>query len=515
MEDQETDEIRWLSDNVKRLDELRSRFMGFEVVTKLEMTDRENEYTVHSSTSFPRQIHAVNDKIAGDLLNASNRILENQLKTSEGIFNQSLFLTHIKETSLSLIFESYDKAVPADKWRIFQFIEDLSEISSRTYESAPVTLGIVYFQEEAENKARKSFADKNMEFLPLDTAEPFMELFNGEKAFLRLIDNRSMALVVNETFAVIGVLRKKNDGRSISSELEDLIFTYNMNAVLEQVYGDLIDKLGDLEQKVFRKVKKQHPEFTRKGVNQVINVYKELLLKNIEVIQLANQTREYPDFLYISVDNDRVNFYTQSRMVVSLVNGIWKMRHYDLFVASILQKLMITKLPYYAVLGAESFKKHMTRAFKGYIRLFRTFIDLSREQKSSVYLLIDVPDILHGIGESKTAQLLRGTGFLHSERKRRSLLTIKKGKKNANLIDLDPYLIKSLSAIDGAVVLDSNLNILSFGETISVSPGQSYNGTFGTGSTAAQFASKRGIAVKVSEDGDITLFIDQQKILKL
>ncbi|RJX41101.1 hypothetical protein D3P09_03600 [Paenibacillus pinisoli] len=515
MKGQETNEIRWLDDNVKRLDELRSRFMGFEVVTKLEKTNRDSEYNVQSRTSFPRQIHAVNNKIAGDLLNASNRILENQLEATEGNFAQSLFLTHIKETALSLVFGSYNKATAEDKWRMFQFIEDLSEISSRTYESASVTLGILYFKEDAVDKAHKTFADKNMEFIPLDTAEPFMDLFNGEKAFLRLIDNRSMALVVNETFAVIGILRKKNDGRSICSELEDLIFTYNINAVLEQVYGDLIDKLGDLKQKVFREVKKQQPESTRKSVYQVINAYKELLLKNIEVIQLANKTREYPDFLYISVDNDRVNFYTQSRMVVSLVNGIWKMRHYDLFVASILQKLMISKLPFYAALGADAFKKHMTRAFKGYNRLFRTFIDLSREQKSSVYLIIDTPDILHGIAESKTAKLLKGTGFLHSERKRRSLLAIKKGKKNANLIDLDPYLIKSLSAIDGAVVLDSNLNILSFGETISVSPGQSYNGTFGTGSTAAQFASKHGIAVKVSEDGDITLFIDQKKILKL
>lgn len=515
MGDFKTDEIQWLNDDVNRLDELRSRFMGFEIVTELIRTERENEYAVNSGTTFPRQIRTVNNKIVRDLLNASNQVLENQLKTSEGVFNQNLFLTHIKETALSLVFESYDKAESVDKWRIIQFVEELSEIGSRTYESASVNLGILYFQEGAEEKARKSFINSDLEFLPFDTAEPFMKLFNGEKAFLKLIDNRSMALVMNETFAVIGVLRKKNNGKSISSELEELIFTYNMNSVLEHVYGDFIDMLGELEVKVLREVKKQYPEFTRQNVTQIVEVYKELLLENIKGIQLSNQSRKYPEFVYISVDNNRVDFYTQSRMVVSLVNGIWKMRHYDLFVASILQRLMIKKLPYYAAISPKRFQTQMKRALDGYIRLFRTFIDLSRERTSSVYLIIDIPEILHGIGESKTARFLKETGFLHSERKRLSLFAIKKGKKNSNLIDLDPYLIKSMSAVDGAVVLDSNLNVLSFGEIISVSPGQSYKGTFGTGSTAAQFASKRGIAVKVSEDGDITLFIDEEKILKL
>lgn len=513
MENQEIEEL--LFNNVKKLDELLSRFMGFDVQTELKKKELENEYDTEVTALFPGSISALNLKIANDLLEASANILERQLEDSEGNFNHSIFLTHVQETALSLIFDSYDKSQLDDILRIHRFIEEVSNIGGRTYESAPVRLGIVYFQEDAMNKAQKSFKDTNMEFLPLEEATPFMELFNGEKAFLRLIDNRSMALILNETFEVIGLLRKENDGRSISSELEELIFTYNMNAVLELVYKNSIDKLIVGKKDIFDIIKSKQPEITDENVTGIFNFILEQLNNNIEVVHLENQTRKYPDFLYISVVNDRVDFYTQSRMTVSLLNGIWKVRHYDLFIASILQNLMVNNLYYYAVLDAVTFKKHKSLAFEGYFRLFKTFIDLSREQKSSVYIIIENPDIIHGIEEAETEVLLKGTGFLHSDRERRSLLAIKRGKENANIIDLDPYLVQSLSAVDGAVVLDSNLNVLSFGETISVPDGERYKGTFGTGSTAAQFASKSGIAVKVSEDGDITLYIDQRIIMKL
>ncbi|WP_194542598.1 hypothetical protein [Paenibacillus sp. JZ16] len=504
MGNQESEEL--LFNNVKKLDELLSRFMGFDVQTELKKKDQENEYDTEVTAHFPGSISPLNLKIANDLLEASAKILERQLEDSEGNFNHSIFLTHVQETALSLIFDSYDKSQPDDILRIHRFIEEVSDVGGRTYESAAVSLGIVYFQEDAMNKAKKSFKDANMEFLPLEKATPFMELYYGEKAFLRLIDNRSMALVLNETFAVIGVLRKKNDCRSISSELEEHIFTYNMNAVLELVYKNTIDKVIASKKEIFENIKSKQPELTDENATGNINFFLEQLNNIIEVVHLENQTRKYPDFLYVSVVNDRLDFYTQNRMTVSLVNGIWKVRHYDLFIASILQNLMVKKL-----IDTETFKQNK----EGYFRLFKTFIDLSREQKSSVYIIIESPDIIHGIEESKAEVLLKGTGFLHSDRERRSLLAIKRGKENANLIDLDPYLIQSLSTVDGAVVLDSNLNVLSFGETISVPDGVRYKGTFGTGSTAAQFASKSGIAVKVSEDGDITLYIDQRIIMKL
>lgn len=211
MGNQESEEL--LFNNVKKLDELLSRFMGFDVQTELKKKDQENEYDTEVTAHFPGSISPLNLKIANDLLEASAKILERQLEDSEGNFNHSIFLTHVQETALSLIFDSYDKSQPDDILRIHRFIEEVSDVGGRTYESAAVSLGIVYFQEDAMNKAKKSFKDANMEFLPLEKATPFMELYYGEKAFLRLIDNRSMALVLNETFAVIGVLRKKNHCR--------------------------------------------------------------------------------------------------------------------------------------------------------------------------------------------------------------------------------------------------------------------------------------------------------------
>jgi DNA integrity scanning protein DisA with diadenylate cyclase activity len=78
-----------------------------------------------------------------------------------------------------------------------------------------------------------------------------------------------------------------------------------------------------------------------------------------------------------------------------------------------------------------------------------------------------------------------------------------------------------IASIDGAIILDKNLNILSFGEIILESKNKENITSnadkliFGARTTAAKEASFSGIAIKISEDSDIELFKNGEKILWL
>ncbi|MEW5066385.1 hypothetical protein ABVK62_01175 [Bacillus subtilis] len=94
------------------------------------------------------------------------------------------------------------------------------------------------------------------------------------------------------------------------------------------------------------------------------------------------------------------------------------------------------------------------------------------------------------------------------------LNVIKNKKHNMKILNADYYLIESISSVDGALVLDADMRIVSFGEIINTE-GKQYPQTYGTGTTAARYASKHCLAIKISEDGDIYIFKNEELKLKI
>lgn len=91
---------------------------------------------------------------------------------------------------------------------------------------------------------------------------------------------------------------------------------------------------------------------------------------------------------------------------------------------------------------------------------------------------------------------------------------IKAGEKHKSVEDIDMDLFVNLCSVDGAVILDSAFNILSYGEIIDTNL-KSIN-EFGTGTNACKVASENGgLAIKVSEDGDIKVYSNGELILTL
>ncbi len=77
------------------------------------------------------------------------------------------------------------------------------------------------------------------------------------------------------------------------------------------------------------------------------------------------------------------------------------------------------------------------------------------------------------------------------------------------------YLFELIASVDGAILLDKNFNILSFGEMINNSIPTPEVAEAGSRTLAAAKASVFGLSIKVSEDGDISIFEDGSPIIKL
>ena len=78
--------------------------------------------------------------------------------------------------------------------------------------------------------------------------------------------------------------------------------------------------------------------------------------------------------------------------------------------------------------------------------------------------------------------------------------------KSINFIELDRKLRAEFVSMDGATILDKHGDVISFGAII-----QNDSGSYGGGrGAAAKKLSKFGLAIKISTDGYIEVYIDEE-----
>ena len=89
--------------------------------------------------------------------------------------------------------------------------------------------------------------------------------------------------------------------------------------------------------------------------------------------------------------------------------------------------------------------------------------------------------------------------------------------RDQGLLDLDPTVIESLAGIDGAVVVDRDGRLLTFGAILRIAPEvlRVARAVDGARTLAALAASFHGPTLKVSEDGKMTMFLGGRRVWDL
>jgi hypothetical protein len=76
-------------------------------------------------------------------------------------------------------------------------------------------------------------------------------------------------------------------------------------------------------------------------------------------------------------------------------------------------------------------------------------------------------------------------------------------------------IVVELAALDGAIVLDNSGRILAYGSVLQPKKSGRLHGTEGSRTKAAIGTSNYGLAVKISSDGDITVYHEGKEFIRI
>lgn len=346
------------------------------------------------------------------------------------------------------------------------FIHNLIELASQTYEQRLCTISFILIKKSQDPSL--FLHNHKIDFLPFNENEhlEFSDITKYSKA-LRLIDSLSLSYVIDESYKIIGIAKKRKSHQSI------------------------------------REI-------------------------------CSNFSDDNCQFIYL--ENKKIHWHLDKDRVLLSENFQWKLKDYN-----IIKNILKDFLDIDAMNTIENSK----------IDIFSNIIkDLSNNNTGALFSILG-----NNYRKEKENVKYRDSSVLNNIFSQNELNKSQLYKKiihpKNDFISInqntDPYLIKLIADVDGAVILNKSLKILDFGKMIakqeiidsSVSKKEKviFNTAFlnlpenkfgaeenldtidsiggGARSTAAFYASTFGLAIKISEDGGISIFQRRKQIFKL
>lgn len=522
------------------LSEYTSDFLGF--FNNLKFDNSENYLILYNEFQRFKQPY-VNELYEPVFKQISNyfRLKENILAVS-GV-TLDLINNFVNDIAMSLLFDNYYDKSDGDKLKIQDFIKALQDLSVKTYESEAIKFGILYCENDDQLSEVKNNITKFGTFIDMKHSD-IKSFILQQKPLLKLIDNKSFALVLDYNFAVIGIIRKNKNDKSIEQHFENIyekkeIEEFFRCIIKEMDYmnkvaysGSFLEKFKkyavEEERIAIDKLNESHKRTLNSLYDNLAEEISRMLDKNLNKLQ-SNINKKYNmNFInnmpYIYIKNREINFLFNKNHMLTLNNNKWKYKCYlsfihDIFAAiyehpnyellpfidkwqkNILKNKKITKK------DIDTIELDICKVIYKYeqityciIKLVKVIKHLSANGKGALFVILSKDT---NYDEIYDELLIKNNNYNDYK-----MLVKTKDGKNVNISELDEYLLELIASVDGAIILNSNFEIISFSEMINT---QNFNkescGTiYGSRTNAAVNAAKYGIAIKVSEDGDISMF---------
>jgi len=476
----------------QRLEEVMSELCGVDFTFHLRKNKM--EIILDANANFSANLPFIQENITHSIL---DRMIDIVTKSSEEDqrFDLKILQTISRDISLSFIFNNYINLNPDEQYRCIQIVNELKNISLKTYESKPVDIGVIYCKND---QSLEQLTSLNLDIIQLPEQRTISQFFLEEKPLLRLIDNKSLAVVVDSNFNISSLARKKPDGKGLSYVLESQFNKWAISDVQKSTYNYLYGSLGEV--------------FSTFAI--IDSGPREVLSKLTEILQ-NHEPVDCPNFTYFSIQNREMKIFTDQKFVISYAGGEWKLKHYNLMLATFMILFTTTALKGTSDSEIEHVEKKLQDLTRGLLKLTDIIQNISRNGSSSIFVVILKGKQSKLLSKGSAKQILIDNNFEKNNCDRNFLNAIYDDQHHIKINDADQYLVESIASVDGAVILDADLNIVSFGEIISIPSDVVYNDTFGTGTKAARYASSLGLAIKISEDGDISIFVSEKLLLKI
>ncbi|MBO9128121.1 hypothetical protein [Bacillus sp. 165] len=459
------------------------------------------EYQLQSNSIQDVLVHKLFDRLLGKV----TTVLSNYYDRSAEFELQQL-ISVVEEIALLIIFHPHiDKQ---KKLKPYAFVKLLKDISTKTYESAHTALGFFYFKAKSSD-IQQELSSYPFEYIPLEFPIDIRG-FIADKRSLKLVDNEHISLVVNHNFFVTGFVRRQTECNTIRSVVLNLYNEIDEWQLRQLYYEGMYEYIS---------CKTTKEEFESTAYEQFMSD----IHMQLQKINKRNREKKkaFPSFQFIDINNSDINWYTDHNFTLRLSNGSWKVKHYLAFKSMFLEIF----LPYnnkemvsFLMKGTSAFHQSLIDlTVKRIDKMVNLIKRLGQAGKGALFIILcDSPcgathePVLFNtaLQQIPASMLLRGSTSLQ-----KFTPIIKQEDYALNILRCDLSYLELISTIDGAVIFDSSFNILSFGELLDVSNVRTE--ALGARTAAAYAGSRFGIAVKVSQDGDVVMLQNGKTLIEI
>ena len=539
-----------------------NEFLGFTI----ELSLKEGELEVEI-VNIPTETLKINEENVGVIKSIIKQsMMEFYIEFSKNTYNTAYAQILIEKIVLKLMYCENSEEVSG-------FIELLKKLSSKTYEQSYTEISFIVFKDKNINI--KDYLNKiNIDYIKFKKYLEREYLFKDKQTY-KLIDGKSLAFVVDSNYKIVGIAKKNSSKKSISDimknrnkQLEDIeikeqYYQYfveakfrgdNFDIKFNQAYERLLSverKISEVlnikkytEGRLFLRITTLYPDIS-KLINrlekenareefEMLLSYNGLVISLDKSRDISVREEEYLEGLgnarsgignhenvdFVTIKNRKIYWHSTHSYELYYDNGFWKLRNFAFLSSHISRYVLVQYFNHLSRL-----KNKMTVDEE--IAYILNKIDFSTPRVLKIYDIIrDLS--LNNIGslililerttkKKKTIynQLLKENDL---STKKYSPVIQNEKNKNLNINAFDPYLINLLASIDGAILMNYQLDVLSFGEMIDVDkkikeeyiektlPNNEDELYRGARTNAARDGSYLGLSIKVSEDGDIEVF---------
>ena len=139
--------------------------------------------------------------------------------------------------------------------------------------------------------------------------------------------------------------------------------------------------------------------------------------------------------------------------------------------------------------------------------LYRAALDVSFRRSGGLFVVLR--------NRQNLGKIVRGPDQIGHSRRTPLNREFDEALTSQNILSLSRSVLVELSALDGAVVVDNQGHLLSYGAVLTPKAKGRADAAEGSRTKAAIGASNYGLAVKISADGDITVFLRGREFIKV
>ncbi|WP_251667936.1 MULTISPECIES: hypothetical protein, partial [unclassified Sporosarcina] len=316
-----------------------------------------------SAVNLPTAILKINPKSINHVIKPLERIFieekENIGDSREPFLYKNILIT-------KYIYSLIDKK---NKYFLLDsFINMLQVISDRSYEQQLCQMSFILFKEHDDN-INDELSKLGIDYLPFDSPYSINEI-DKNKQSLKIIDSLSLSYVVDSSYTIVGLAKKRKKEKSISAIMADqhrlaeelqfklsmyqYFIEFNSKNELKLVIEQKKEKLNLLEEQYITLKSTDTDELIIEELGQQIDeTYEQLILaleeenraltdwlKGYNTIKANSHKIKKNNIQFIQIGSGKIEWFINQSLVCILSNGKWRIKNYELINHIILEFLL-------------------------------------------------------------------------------------------------------------------------------------------------------------------------------